>query len=195
MKMNKYCEKCGGKPEFQRCDMNRVYYRCGSCGYRTCYTFRDEEEATRYLQDENRKILLRVREGLVDWEMTQWDQLHVDIVKFISTHPYATNDIRFQMAKIACITRGFHIMDEDIYQRCQNRFIVTEEIYKGLMNLRKEQMDTSRLLNDLEDYEQARTNYIYLKTEYTANKIAKGLVKTVLKTVAKPYMAYIPLPF
>ena len=195
MKTNTCCTKCGGSLKFQYCDGKRIYSYCKACGFRMCYAFRNQEEADLYMKNENRTILLRVYSGLVDWEMTQWDRLHEDIVKFISSHPYVTNDIRFQMARIACITRGFHIMDDDIYRCCQSRFIVTEEIYKGLINLSKEQISLPRAFEDLEDYDQARINYKHLKNAYQAEKIAGSIAKTVVKTLVKPYLPIPSIPF
>ena len=181
--------------KFQYCDGKRIYSICGACGARACYSFRSEEEAERYVINANREILIRVYSGLVNWELTQWDLLHRDIVKFISAHPYVTNDIRFQMARIACMTRGFHIMDEDIYHACQSRFVVTEEIYKGLVKFSKQQLSLPRKLDDLEDYDRARINYKHLRDMYQAEKIAGALIKTTVKTLVRPYLPIPTIPF
>ena len=185
------CTKCGGELKFQYCDGKRIYSYCGACGWRAYYTFRNKEEAEQYMHKENREILTRVYSGLVDWEMAPWDLLHKEVVNFVSTHPYVTNDIRFQMARIACITRGFHIMDEDIYRCCQSRFIITEEVYKGLMEFSKEQLSLPRKLEDLKDYDKARENYMHLRTLYLADKATAAIIKTTVKTLVRPYL---PIP-
>lgn len=195
MKTNTCCKSCGGKLVFQYCDGKRIYSYCSACGCRTCYSFRNEDEAEQYMRNENREILIRVYSGLVDWELTQWDLLHRDIVKFISNHPYVANDIRFQMARIACMTRGFHIMDEDIYHSCQSRFIVTEEIYKGLIKFSKQQLTLPRKFDDLEDYDRARINYKHLRDMYQAEKIAGVLIRTTVKTLVRPYLPIPSIPF
>ena len=180
------CSACGGGFEFQYCDMKNIYIRCRNCGFGTCYTFGSEEEAHRFANEENREILDRVRAGFVDWEMTQWDHLHDDIVDFINTHPYVESDIRFHMAKIACITRGFHIMDDDIYERCHSRFSAADSIYRIILKNAKEKAEDPDLSATLEEYQNARLYYIALQTEYIAVKTAKKAVKVVLKKLAKP---------
>lgn len=185
-----YCKECGGKFEFERCDTKRVYLRCRNCDFGTYYTFRDEEEARRFAEEENEEILCRLRKGVADWELTQWDRLHDDVVDFINTHPYVETDIRFQMAKIACITRGFHMMDEEIYQRCTGRFAVAEEIYKILLKKAKEDAADPGRSATLEDYAQARSYYLYLQGEYMAAKLAKKAVKIVLKKLTKPLIPF-----
>lgn len=187
------CKACGGKFEFQYCDMKYIYVRCKNCDFGACYPFRDEEEANRFAEEENQEILGRLRAGFVDWEVTQWDQLHDDIVDFINKHPYVESDIRFHMAKIACITRGFHIMDEEIYERCHNRFDIADKIYKVLLKSAEENALKPELSATLEEYHEARHYYVALQTEYVAVKTAKKAVKVVIKKLTKPLLTpFIP---
>lgn len=180
------CSACGGGFEFQYCDMKYIFFRCKHCDFGVYYEFRDEEEAHRFAEEENQTILGRLRAGFVDWEVTQWDQLHDDIVAFINSHPYVENDIRFHMAKIACITRGFHIMDEEVYERCHNRFTVADKIYKVLLKSAEKKANNPELSAILEEYHEARHYYVALQTEYVAVKTAKKAVKVVLKKLSKP---------
>ena len=188
------CKACGGKFEFQYCDMKHIYVRCSHCDFGACYTFRDEEEAYRFAEEENREILDLLRRSFVDWELAPWDQLHDDVVAFINTHPYVESDIRFHIAKIACITRGFHIMDEEIYERCHGRFAVADSIYRVLLKYAKEKAENPELSATLDEYRDARQYYIALQTEYVAVKTAKKAVKVILKNLTKPLISPI-LPF
>ena len=180
------CKACGGKFEFQHCDMKYIFFRCKNCDFGVYYTFRDEEEALRFAEEETQTILSRLREGFVNWELTQWDRLHEEIVAFISTHPYVESDIRFHMAKIACITRGFHIMDEEIYETCHGRFAVADKIYKTLLKNAEEKARKPEISATLEEYHDARHYYITLQAEYLAAKAAKKAVMVVLKNLTKP---------
>lgn len=185
-----YCKECGGIFEFERCDRQRIYLRCRHCDFGMYYEFRDEEEALRFAEEENEELLSRLRRGVKDWELTQWDRLHDDVVEFINTHPYVETDIRFQMAKIACITRGFHMMDEDIYQRCHGRFNVAESIYRTLLeNAKQQALDPSRSAS-MADYKQARAYYLYLQGEYVALKMAKKAATIIVKKLAKPMIPF-----
>ena len=104
------------------------------------------------------------------------------------------SDIRFQLAKIACITRGFHIMDEEIYERCHGRFAVADSIYRVLLKAAKEKAEKPELSATLDEYRDARQYYIALQTEYMAVKTAKKAVKVILKKLTKPLISPI-LPF
>ena len=190
MKVKGSCKLCGGAFKFQRCDMKRIYVRCMNCGAKGGYTFKSEEEARLYAEEANREILGRLREHYEHWELAQWDQLHADIVTFINTHPYVETDIRFQMAKIACVTKGFHIMDDEIYQRCKDRFAVADEIYKGLLKIAKEKASDPIFSETMESYEQARADYVHLRNEYIALKTTEKVIKVVLKKATKPFLPF-----
>ena len=194
LQINGSCKACGGKFEFQYCDMKHIYVRCRHCDFGACYTFLDEEEAHRFAEEENREILDRLRASCIDWELTLWDQLHDDVVSFINTHPYVESDIRFHLAKIACITRGFHIMDEEIYERCHGRFAVADSIYRVLVKAAKEKAEDLEMSATLDEYQEARHYYIALQAEYVAVKTAKKAVKVVLKHLTKPLIPPL-LPF
>ena len=194
LQINGSCKACGGKFEFQYCDMKHIYVRCSHCDFGACYTFRDEEEAHCFAEEENRELLDRLRESFVEWELAQWDQLHDDVVAFINSHPYVESDIRFQLAKIACITRGFHIMDEEIYERCHGRFAVADSIYRVLLKAAKEKAEKTELSATLDEYRDARQYYIALQAEYMAVKTAKKAVKVILKNLTKPLISPL-LPF
>ncbi|MBQ2987634.1 MAG: hypothetical protein IJD59_00855 [Clostridia bacterium] len=190
MKINGSCKYCGGKFEFWRCDEQRIYIRCAHCHVMYTYTFPDHNTFRRFADAENRDILNRLRLGLIDWETMPWDSFHKDLIDFINGHSYAENDMRFQMAIIACITRGFQIMDEDIYQRCTQRFRIAEDIYKGLMNMQIKTAKDPLISKDLEVYEQLRSNYNHLRAAYLAVKTTKKAVSILLKQVFKPLMPF-----
>ena len=184
------CQQCGGKFEFQYCDKKNIFFRCAHCDFAVRYTFRDEEEAHRFAEEENRDILGRLRAGFADWERTQWDQLHNDVVTFINTHPYVESDIRFHMAKIACITRGFHIMDEEIYERCHGRFAVADRIYRTLLHDAEKKASNPELSATLEEFHNARHYYVALQGEYLAVKAAKKAATIIVKQLVKPYIPF-----
>ena len=186
----KPCIFCGGKLQFQRCDKKRIYFRCANCGERASYTFKSEEEARLYTEAENRAILGRLRSHYEDWALAHWDLLHNEIVAFINTHPYVESDVRFQMAKIACITKGFHVMDDEIYQRCKDRFAIADETYKTLLKITEERANDPFLSATLESYQQARADYVHLRNEYLALKMTEKAVKIVLKKATKPFLPF-----
>ena len=77
-------------------------------------------------------------------------------------------------------------MDEEVYERCHNRFTVADKIYKVLLKSAEKKANNPELSAILEEYHEARHYYVALQTEYIAVKTAKKAVKVVLKKLSKP---------
>ncbi len=131
-------------------------------------------------------LLGRVRKGIVDWEITQWETLKNEIMDFTIAYHAARNDIYFKMATIACLTQGFHFLDDKRYKECKRIFKITEKVYKQYSKhpgaVPSEMSEGSPL-----EYEEYRNMYKKCKYDYKNTKL-------VYKLLLKLGMKIIPVP-
>ncbi len=178
------CSQCGSKMVQTGIENNTAVYHCKSCGNNE-YVELSQNDHAEYYHRKN-MLLGRVRKGIIDWEVTQWDVLRGEIIDFTSAYQEARNDIYFEMAIIACITSGFHILDDKKYRECKQIYKITEKIYKRYMKHPEalpKQMENSGIV----EYEEYRQMYKKCKYDYQNKK----LVYKVLFTVGKKL---VPIP-
>ncbi len=172
------CSQCGSKMTMIGSEGQSVIYHCRSCGNDE-YVQVSADNNTDYLH--RRSMLLgRVRRGIIDWEVTQWDVLRGEILDFTTSFHAARNDIYFKMSIIACLTKGFHDLDDKRYKECKRIFKVTEKVYKRYTKdpgLIPDEMGNSGIL----DYEEYRNMYKKCKFDYQNTKLMYKLLFTVAK--------------
>ena len=115
------CSACGGSVSIQRFDTNGIQFMCEACGKEDTYTFENEDEAKYYMDEAQQELFGRLREGFIDWQLTNWDQLFKDFMAFLDEHPEFGGDLQFRMALIACLTSGFNRMDHEKYRQCKGK--------------------------------------------------------------------------
>ena len=168
------CAQCGSKMVQTGTENNTAIYHCRSCGNNE-YVQMSVNDNSEFLH--RRSILLgRVRKGILDWEVTQWDVLRSEIIDFTNAFHAARNDIYFQMAIIACLTKGFHDLDDQRYKECKRIFKITEKVYKQYKkhpeNIPSEMGDSGS-----SEYEEYRQKYKQCKSNYQGRKFfLKALV-------------------
>ena len=177
----KKCEGCGGDLMILRFDMNHIYYQCKHCGQESRYTFKSVEEAEFYLEDAKQALFGKLREGFVDWRMTNWDQLHDEFIEFINQHPDFENDLQLKMAIVACVTKGFNLLDAANYRQSRLKFKVVDRMYKQRLKVLRAQMKNPVLSESMEDYKMSRAKYVELRNQYLQTKMAYKLLWSVVK--------------
>ena len=183
----KTCPICGGMLEQQGADLNNIYYKCTSCGQTEVEKIK-EDEVNAAFEMAKRELLGRIRSGFVDWRATQWEQLQMDLLDFINRYDQVQDDIRFQMAIVACMTKGFNILDAEKYTECKKKFKIIDKAYKKHLKALKIQASDPALSESMEDYKESRKKYLKLRNEYRNTKLAWKLVFTIMKKL-------IPMPF
>ncbi len=182
--LNRRCSVCGSKMVQTGMEYQTVIYHCRSCGNDE-YVKMTLGENTEYLH--RRSMLLgRVRKGIIDWEITQWDDLRNEILDFTTSFQEARNDVYFKMAIIACLTKGFHDLDNQRYKECKSIFKITEKVYKRYTKnpaVIPEEMGNSGVM----DYEEYRQMYKKCKYDYQNTKLMYKLLFSVGKS-------FIPIP-
>ena len=176
------CSICGSLMEQTGADLKNIYYKCTGCG-NTCATQVKEDEANLVFEMAKRDLLSRLRAGFVDYRVTQWDQLHKDLIDFINRYEQVHNDMQFQMAIVACLTKGFNIMDAEKYSQCKNLFKITDKMYKQQLKELKKQASKPELSESMEDYKESRAKYIKLRNQYRNTKLAWKIIFFALKKV------------
>ena len=174
------CLVCGGLFEQTGADSKNIYHKCPYCG-NTVSTPVKEDEANLVFEMEKRELLGRIRSGFVDYRVTQWDQLYSDLVDFTNRYDQLSNDLQFQMAIIACMTKGFNIMDTEKYTQCKNLFKITDKMYKQQLKDLKQKAEDPSLSETIEEYKQYRVKYIRLRNQYRNTKLAWKIVFAILK--------------
>lgn len=175
------CPQCGGLMTQNGADMTTIRYRCPSCGY--FKTVQLMEEGNAVYSQKRSDLIRRIRLGFVDWRVTAWDRLYQEIIDFISCYEEAQNDIQLQMSIVACITRGFNMMDAEKYKQCKTLFKVTERMYKQHLKTLKRQSD-AKLYESVNDYKESRAKYKKCRNEYRNTKLAWKAVFFVFKKLA-----------
>ena len=173
----KKCEGCGGVLKYMRSDAYNSYYECPYCGEMVSISL--ESEGGSNLVYENTKIALfnRLRRGFDDWRMTQWDQLYKDFVDFTSAHENLQNDLQFQMAIVACLTKGFNFIDAEKYHQSKTLFKMADEIYKKQLKELKSQSKNPAYSAAIGEYEASRAKYVKLHNEYVGSKLPWNLLR------------------
>ena len=184
MNNDRRCAQCGSKMVQTGTEHNTAIYHCRSCGNNE-YVQMSLNDNSEYLH--RRSMLLgRVRKGIIEWEITQWDVLRSEILDFTNAFHAARNDLYFQMAIIACLTKGFHDLDDERYKECKRIFKVTEKVFKGYSK-HPENLPTEIVETGTAEYEEYRQLYKKCRNEYQGRK----LIYKALITVAKKL---IPIP-
>ena len=178
------CSQCGSKMVQTGTEYQMAIYHCRSCG-NTEYVQITVNEKTEYLHKKS-MLLGRVRKGVIDWDVTQWDALREEIMDFMTAFHAARNDIYMHMAIIACLTKGFQDLDDRRYKECKRIFKITEKVYK---RCRKNPSLTADEFGETGavDYEEYRQKYKKCRNEYRNTKLAWKLAYTVGKKI-------IPIP-
>ena len=174
----KQCPVCGNFLEQKGADMKFAFYRCVACGHELAEPIGDDAEAAYALR--KRDMLTRLNAGLVDWRVTQWDRLHLDLVDFINRYEVAQLDIQLQMGLVACMTKGFNTLDAETYKKCKILFKTTEKMYKMHLKTLKEKMDPS-LYESVNDYQESRAKYKACRNQFRNTKMAWKALFFLLK--------------
>lgn len=174
----KQCPICGGLIQSDGADRQYAYYLCMACGNRVSVPL--DEDGNQGFVQEKRELLGRIRLGMVDWQVTQWDRLHTDLIKFINRYDEAQTDIQIQIGLVACITKGFNALDPETYGQCKKLFKCTEKLYKQHLKTLKRQAEPS-LNESVTDYRESRDKYIKCRNEYRNTKLAWKAVFFILK--------------
>lgn len=174
------CPVCGGLFEQQGADLKNIYYKCVFCGHTEVEAVK-EDEANIVFEQTKRELLGRLRSGFIDYRVTQWDQLHKDLVDFTNRYEQVSKDLQFQMAIIACLTKGFNIMEAEKYAQCKNLFKISNKMYKQQLKELKQKAEDPSLSETIEEYKQYRSKYIKLRNQYRNTKMAWKILFTILK--------------
>ena len=178
------CKECGAKMDQIGTEYQTAIYKCKYCGHTEYVQFAPGDN-TEFLHKKS-MLLGRVRKGILDWEVTNWDVLRNEIMDFMTANHAARNDIYFRVAIIACLTKGFHDLDDQRYKECKRLFKVTEKVYKRYIK------DPTAFASDFEnggvfEYEEYRNLYKKCRSDYRNTKLAWKLAYTVGKKL-------IPIP-
>ena len=176
------CPKCGGLLVQDGADMAAVYYHCTACGDQIAVPISEEGGVNAVYAQRRRDVMGRLRMGFVDWRVTQWDRLYTDLIDFINRYEEAQHDIQVQMGLVACITRGFNIMDAERYKQCRNLFKLTERMYKTHLKALKAQVNPE-LYETVAEYKESRARYKRCLNQYRNTKLAWKAVFFVVKKI------------
>lgn len=177
----KQCPVCGSPLEEKGADLQYAFFRCVSCGNEVAVALGDDPNASYALR--KRDMLSRLNEGMVDWRVTQWERLHLDLTDFISRYDAAQLDIQLQIGLVACLTKGFNTLDAETYKKCKVLFKTTEKMYKVHLKTLKAQMDPA-LYESVSDYKKSRARYKVCRNQYRNTKMAwKGVFFLIKKFV------------
>ena len=174
---HKKCEGCGGVLKFMRTDAYNSYYECPHCGELVTISNASEGGVNLVFESAKNDLLSRLRRGFEDWRVTQWDQLYRDFVDFTSAHQHLQNDLQFQMAIVACLTKGFNAMDAEKYQQCKTLFKITDEMYKMQIKELKAQAKNPAYSQTIGEYEASRAKFVKLHNEYVNSKMPWKLIR------------------
>ena len=166
----KQCPICGTPLNQEGADTTKIYYHCVACGHNLSVSISNDEGNAEFTL-RKREILSRVRMGFVDWRVTQWDRLQADLIDFMGRYESTQTDIQLQVAILACITKGFNVMDAEKYKQCKALYKMTEKIYKLHLKSLKKQMDPN-LYESVSDYKESRTKYKTCVNQYRNTKMA-----------------------
>ena len=126
------------------------------------------------------KLFGKLRKGLIDWQVTDWEQLRKDFSEFIQ-YADLPNDLQLKMAVIACVTKGFNTMSAEEYKQSKKDFKIVDRLYKQRLKDLRAQMKNPVLSNSMEDYKVSRARYVELRNEYLQTKMMYKLLWSVVK--------------
>lgn len=177
------CSRCGSVMVQTGAELQKVSYHCNCCGYNEYVTLSNNDNSE-YWQKRS-ELLGRVRKGVLDWKVTQWNYLRDDILSFTSSYEAARHDIYFMISLIACLTKGFHDLKSDEYKECKRLFKITERVYK---RYRKDPCAAEHFAREtgssgIVEYEEYRQLYKTCRNEYRNTKMAWKVVFFVVKKV------------
>ena len=179
------CTEDGGNLKFLRCDRHAIYFECDCCGHKDKYTFSTKEESNNYIEGAKQEMLGRIRDGIADWQRAQWEQLHKDLVDFINRFSPLEHDIEIQIARIACITSGFNLIDDQKYKSCKARFKVMDKIYKAELKRLKKLTKKPVLSETMEGYRASRAKYLKLRNQYLEQKFIWKIFFSIAKLLKR----------
>ena len=175
---NKSCPICGTPMKEKGADMQYAFYHCPGCGNDASIPLGDDPNAAYALR--KRDLISRLNEGMVDWRVTQWERLHLDLSDFMGRYDAAPLDIQLQIGLVACLTKGFNTLDADTYRKCKALFKTTEKMYKNHLKTLKAQADPT-LYESVVEYKKSRAKYKACRNQYRNTKMAWKAVFFLLK--------------
>ena len=181
------CPRCGADMTQSGAEHNKVYYHCGYCGYNMSVEMSSDDNAEYWQQRSN--LLQRVAAAVLDWKTAGWDYLAKDIVNFMGRYEEARFDVCLKTATIACLTKGFHDMDDEKYKECKIIFKATEKVYKQHIKALKDTIKEFPNPEDVAKYQEYRVLYKKLRDEYRNTKILWKMGFTIGK---KLFMWWLP---
>lgn len=181
MNAEKRCPNCGFIMVQKGATAGKLLYHCKGCGS-DIYEDISEDGLSAYAM-QRAELLTRVSQSLLGCDVGQWDYLRRDIVDFIGHYEQAHQDIHLQMAIVACITKGFHTMDGEIYKQTKLIFKVTEKMYKA--HLKAIKREGHGQIEDVAQYEENRVLYKKCRDEYRNTKLMWKIVLSVGKLVLR----------
>ena len=167
----KKCGSCGGTLEYTGSDSNNSYYECPYCGDQTLFPLASDGSAVIAFERTKKELFDRLSHGFEDWQAMNWDSLYRDFSAFIDAHDHLHNDIRCQLALVACLTRGFNSMDSDRTAYCKALMKSVEKMYKQQKKDLKKKLKNPGRSDSFSDYESVRAKYEKLQSDYTMGKI------------------------
>lgn len=170
------CKRCGSIMVQKGAENQQVIYHCNSCGYNE-YIAMNTSDNSAYWQMRS-ALLGRVRKGIIDWEVTGWDYLRNDILDFTASYEAARYDIYFKIATIACLTKGFHDMNNEKYKDCKRLFKVTEGVYKKYRKdpMAQEHFKSETGSSGMVEYEEYRQLYKKCLYDFRCTQFAWKIV-------------------
>lgn len=171
------CAGCGGVLKYTRSDAYNSYYECPFCGELLSVSLESDSDAKLIYENTKHELFARLRRGFEDWRVTQWDQLYKDFIDFTNAHEHLQGDIRFQMAIVACLTKGFNLMDPEKYRQCKALFKATDEVYKKQLKAMKKQASDPAYSATISEYEACRAKYVKLHNAYVGKKSPWSLIR------------------
>ena len=177
------CKRCGSIMAQKGAENQYVTYHCNSCGYNEYVEMKTADNSEYWIK--RSALLGRVRQGIVDWQVTGWDYLQNDIFNFMSSYEAARYDIYFKIATVACLTKGFHDMNNEKYRDCKRLFKVTESVYK---RYRKDPMANDGYKKEtgetgMVEYEEYRGLYKKCLYEFRCTQFAWKILFTLGKKI------------
>ena len=163
------CSKCGAEMTQSGADNQKVRYHCSFCGNNVSFDLSTQDN-TEYWERRS-ALMARVKKGILEWEITNWDYLSRDIISFTSSYDDAADDVYFKIATIACITYGFNDMSEEKYRKCNQIFKLTEKTYKLYRKDKPIAPGAFPHSEDINSYKEYRAMYKRCRNEYRNTKL------------------------
>ena len=106
-------------------------------------------------------------------------------LKLIFRHAPLEHDIELQIARIACITSGFNMIDDQKYKSCKTRFKIMDKIYKTELKRLKKLSKKPELSATMEGYQESRAKYLKLRNQFLEQKFLWKIFFSVAKLLKK----------